>query len=385
MRIGIDARLYGEEKNRGLGRYIKELIHHLEKVNTEDDFFIFLTKENYDEYHPSSPRFQKRLWDVRWYTAKEQLLPCPMDRERLDLIHFPHWNVPLFVRTPFIVTIHDLILIESNRRRDASTLGVLKYAIKYASFRITLWHALFGSRHILAISETVKQSLRRHFPILPPQKIGMIYQGMGVPDQPAVVQHTNDARVRPPYLLYVGGAYPHKNLSFLLRSFARLREIAPQTPYQLILAGKKDFFYERVERQAMKKEGLARLIKDGSILFFGRATQAELGALYRGASLLVTASLAEGMGFPPLEAMMVGTSIAVSDLPIFREILGAAPSYFNPSDVENCVKTLLSALTNPLPRDTIREYARTLQKKYAWKLCAAQTLAVYHQIATTRR
>lgn len=384
MRIGIDARLYGEETNRGLGRYTKELIHHLEKVNTEDDFFIFLTKENYDEYQPLSDRFQKRLWNVRWYSACEQLLPCPMDRERLDLAHFPHWNIPLFLRTPFIVTVHDLILLESDRRREASTLGALRYGIKYAGFRIVLRHALFASLRILTVSETVRDSIHRHFPTLPLLKINMIYQGITAtpPDfQGSTLTHL----ILKPYLLYVGGAYPHKNLSFLLRAFARLREIAPQTSYQLILAGKKDFFYERVERQAMGDEHIARLIKNGSILFFGRANHEELGALYRGASLLVTASLAEGMGFSPLEAMLAGTPVAVSDIPIFREILGSLPAYFHPQDVENCAQTLFAALTSAASRDTIREYARELEKKYDWGLCAQKTLAVYHRIAPAHR
>ncbi len=382
MRIGIDARLYGEEKNRGLGRYVTELIRHLEHSGGNDEFFIFLTKDNFDEYRPASPRFHKRLWNVRWYTAREQLPPCPMYRENIDLAHFPHWNVPLLFRKPFIVTIHDLILLESNRKRQASTLGAARYAVKYLGFRIALRHALFASRSIITISGTVRSSIEHRFPRLPKEKIRMIYQGIASSREAGEAPLPNSARK--PYLLYVGGAYPHKNLPFLLRAFSRLREIPGCPPYQLILAGKPDFFYRRVETQARADRKLAPLLENRSIFFAGQVGDKLLGTLYRNAELLVTASLAEGMGFSPLEALCVGTPAAVSDLPIFREILEDTAIYFSPRDVENCAFTLFSALTNATARDTIKERALELQKKYAWQACADRTLEVYHKNAPVR-
>lgn len=382
MRIGIDARLYGEEKNRGLGRYVTELIRHLERSGGTDEFFIFLTKDNFDEYHPSSPRFHKRLWNVRWYTAREQLQPCPMYRDHIDLAHFPHWNVPLLFRKPFVVTIHDLILLESDRRRQASTLGAARYAVKYLGFRVALRHALYASRGVITISNTVRSSIESRFPKLPNEKISMVYQGIASSPEAGETRLPEDARK--PYLLSVGGAYPHKNLPFLLRAFARLREIPGCPPYQLILAGKADFFYRRVEAQARADRTLAALMENRSILFAGQVGDALLGALYRNAELLVSASLAEGMGFSPLEALCVGTPAAVSDLPIFREILGDAATYFSPHDVENCARVLFSALTNAPARDIIKERAQTLQKKYDWQACADRTLEVYHKNTPVR-
>ena len=72
MRIGIDARFYGS-LGKGLGRYTERLIESLEELDTTHEFFVFLRRENFDEYQPKSARFQKVLADYHWYGLAEQL------------------------------------------------------------------------------------------------------------------------------------------------------------------------------------------------------------------------------------------------------------------------------------------------------------------------
>src|SRR5262245_38713282 len=103
MKIGIDARLYGPQQG-GLGRYVEQLILHLEKLETTGiEFVIFLRRKNWDSYSPARPNFRKVLADIPWYGWKEQmLLPRIFHNEKLDLLHVPHWNVPLSYNEPFI-------------------------------------------------------------------------------------------------------------------------------------------------------------------------------------------------------------------------------------------------------------------------------------------
>ncbi|MFC1639085.1 glycosyltransferase, partial [Patescibacteria group bacterium] len=122
MKIGIDARFYGS-LGKGLGRYVSELIAGLERLDRDNEYVVFLRRENYDEYEPQAPNFSKRLAEIPWYGWREQLLlPGLLKRERLDLMHFTHFNVPLLYRRPFVVTVHDLILLQHPTTR-ASTLG----------------------------------------------------------------------------------------------------------------------------------------------------------------------------------------------------------------------------------------------------------------------
>ena len=110
--IGIDARFYGAD-SRGLWKYTTMLLKYLEELDDKNRYFIYLKKQNFDEYLPRKPNFIKQIADVSWYSLKEQLtMPLILNKGKIDLMHFPHFNIPLLYKGPFVVTIHDLILME---------------------------------------------------------------------------------------------------------------------------------------------------------------------------------------------------------------------------------------------------------------------------------
>jgi len=138
IRIGIDARFYGP-KQKGLGRYVQKLIENLEKKDLNNEYIIFIRKENWNKYHPTNPNFKKVLADYQWYTLSEQIfMPFKIRQSKVDLMHFPHFNVPILYRMPFIITIHDLILKRFPTRR-ASTMGPIKYWLKSLAYRLVIF------------------------------------------------------------------------------------------------------------------------------------------------------------------------------------------------------------------------------------------------------
>ncbi|MFH1767047.1 MAG: hypothetical protein ABH826_03070, partial [Patescibacteria group bacterium] len=106
MKIGIDARFYGPRVGGGgIGRYVAELVNHLQLLDDKNDYILFLKKENFHECVITNPRFYKRLVDVHWYTLAEQrIMPREAKLSGVDFMHYPHWNVPIFSSVPFIVT-----------------------------------------------------------------------------------------------------------------------------------------------------------------------------------------------------------------------------------------------------------------------------------------
>ena len=109
MRVIIDARLYGP-KHTGNGRYTQNLIKELNKVDTKNKYYVLLRKENYDKL-TFSQNFTKILADFKHYSFEEQFkLPFVLNKVKPDLVHFPHFNIPLFYFGKYIVTIHDLIM-----------------------------------------------------------------------------------------------------------------------------------------------------------------------------------------------------------------------------------------------------------------------------------
>src|SRR5207245_1810440 len=145
--------------------------------------------------------------------------------------------------------------------------------------------------------------------------------GSSPPITPHVSRLTSHAsRLTPAYLLYVGINKPHKNLPRLIQAYASLDR---QTP-PLLIAGPVDARFPQAPALAERLELTDR------VHFLGHVPEDELAALYANATLFVFPSLAEGFGFPVLEAMAHGTPVVCSDIPVLRELAGDAALYFNP-------------------------------------------------------
>ncbi|OGL95406.1 hypothetical protein A2348_02040 [Candidatus Uhrbacteria bacterium RIFOXYB12_FULL_58_10] len=374
MRIGIDARLYGPAVGGGgLGRYVEQLVTELQTQDRENRYVLFLKPENFDACKLTAPNFEKRLADAHWYTAKEQLLmPRLIDRERLDLVHFPHWNVPLLLRTPFLVTIHDLILLEQPRSAKATTRHPAIYWLKRLGYRVSLQNAVHRSRGIVAVSEYTKMSLQRFFPNVSTKKICVVYEGVtkleGSKNEPG------EKKGGKKYFLYVGNAYPHKNLELLLQAFSFFVRLHPEV--DLVLAGRDDLFYRRLKKELDETE-----VPGENVRFVMNPSDADLAKLYGNATLYLFPSRSEGFGLPPLEAMAAGVPVAAARATSLPEILGDAALYFSPDDIEDMVAVMERALVDePLRNDLIAK-GRERVTHYSWSAMTAQTRAIYERLA----
>jgi len=367
MKIGIDARMYGPSVGGGgLGRYVEQLVSELAKKETEHRYLLFLKKENLDV---APAQFEKRLTDIHWYTWQEQRkMPTLIDREGLDLVHFPHWNVPLRLKTPFVVTIHDLILIEQPLSAKATTRHPLTYQLKHRAFRLALRHALTKSRAIVAVSNYTRDAILRHFPEVPAEKVHVVYEGLT--KLPTPPEEATLPIVPTPYFLYIGNAYPHKNLEALLHAFSFFHKRYPFV--QLVLAGRDDLFYERLRKELHEID-----VPENKVTFLMNPTDDQIASLYKQASLYLFPSLSEGFGLPPLEAMSFGTPVAAANTSSLPEILGDAAIYFPPDDIERMVEVMIQVVENEALRQTLVQKGYEQIKRYSWSDMATQIQAIY--------
>ncbi|MDD4996313.1 MAG: glycosyltransferase [Patescibacteria group bacterium] len=172
MRIGIDARFLGLKV--GIGRYTEKLIEHLEKNDNQNDYFIFVKKQNFNLYCPTNKRFHRVLADDQWYSFREQIFfPHRLYKQRLDLVHFLHFNVPLLYFGKFIITIHDLT--QRNLTKEASKLPWLFFLFKKAAYRLIIWSALRRSEKIITVSNFTKQQIIKYYNVNP-EKISVVYE-----------------------------------------------------------------------------------------------------------------------------------------------------------------------------------------------------------------
>ncbi len=393
MKIGIDARMFGPTVGGGgLGRYVEQLVTELQANDTENRYVLFLKKENFDACRIVNPHFEKRLADIHWYTLGEQMkFGGIVDREQLDLVHFPHWNVPVLMKTPFVVTIHDLILLEEPRSSKVTTRNPFIFFLKYVGYKIVLSHAIRRSKKIVAVSHATEDAIIKFFPDVPRNKIEMIYEGVtrletppglpfageesGIYFSPPAKEGPGEDAAR--NLLYVGNAYPHKNLERLLEAFAIIRKTHPNA--QLILAGGESIFYKRLlqSRAGSGVTGSRDPAYYEGITFVPNPTDEQLAGLYREATLFVFPSRVEGFGLPPLEAMSVGVAVAASDIPSLKEILGNAAAFFDPNDSQRIASVVSDLLVSSEKRAVLIERGTQHIKQFSWKTMAIKIIALY--------
>jgi glycosyltransferase involved in cell wall biosynthesis len=374
-KIGIDARFFGPEA-KGLGRYVQKLIQYLEKIDASSDrhYYIFLRKEQFEKYIPVAGNFTKVLADYQWYTFEEQFkYPLFLNQYKLDLIHFCHFNVPLLYRRPFVVTIHDLILLHYPTIRN-TTLHRYYYTVKLFAYEKVIRSAARRAQRIITVSEFTSNDIVKNL-FIPEEKLAVTLEGCEMnfsQELPAnSLEIYEKYKIKKPYLLYVGNAYPHKNLETLCRAFTIVLE--KFSNLQLVLAGGKDFFYQRLEKY-IEDNDLKNIILTGYVNDF------ELEVIYRGAEAFVFPSLYEGFGLPPLEAMTKNIPVVSSDRTSMPEILGDAALYFDPEDVSAMAIQLERLLSEERLQEELKVRGKKRGELFNWETMARQTLEIYKSI-----
>jgi glycosyltransferase involved in cell wall biosynthesis len=361
MKIGIDARNDGT----GIGRYTFSLIRELAEVDRESEYVLFLSREGFADYAAPGPNFRTVEAAIPWFTFREQLqLPRAVARERLDLMHYPTVTIPLVSSTPFVVTIHDLNYLDPEATSGTSGTDS---RLKRAGYRLELAKAR-RARRLIAVSEHTREALVRRLRV-DRARIAVTYEaadppGAISPDPTILERYGLDA----PFFLYVGAAYPYKNLGRLIEAFACL-----DGPYRLVLAGDHETFAAALTERAAAT-GVAE-----RVVFTGRVSDAELAALYGGALACAFVSLSEGFGLPGLEAMSAGVSVVAADAGSLPEVYGDAARYCDPFDVDSIAAALAEVASDEELRTRLVTLGRQRAAEFSWRRTAEQTLAVYRE------
>ncbi len=324
MRIGIDCRMYSSLFT-GIGRYTHELVKHLIRINDENkrthELILFFNKPAHKEFEPPNPAVKKVFVNAAHYSLAEQTrFLKKLNRENCDIVHFPHFNIPLFYRRPYTVTIHDLTLSLFPGRKMNKWFHRLAY-------HLVINNAVRKAKKVIAVSENTKSDIIK-FLKTPEQKTEVIYNGISekftlLNDTAPIEKTLKKFKIDPPFLLYTGVWRDHKNLPRLIKALSILKKDR-KIPLKLVITGNPDPHYPEVLRT------IKRLELEEDIIRPGLVSEDELLHLYNGALFYVFPSLYEGFGFPPLESMKCGTPVVASNTSSIPEICGDCAVYFDP-------------------------------------------------------
>jgi glycosyltransferase involved in cell wall biosynthesis len=369
VHIGIDASRAAVATRTGTEWYSLQVIRRLVALNTEDTYTLYTRVPLPGDVPLDPPRVAARVMPFPrlWTHAR---LSWELARRPPDVLWIPAHVLPLVHPRRSVVTIHDLgyLYYPTGHRR----LHRLYLRLS------TAWSARVAA-HLIAVSEATKADLVREYGVSP-DKVTVIYHGIDERFQP-LADPADLAAVRRrygiagPYVLYVGTLQPRKNLARLVEAFGQLvsRE-GIRERFQLVLAGRKGWLYNTIF------EAVARLGLTERVVFPGYVPAEDVPTLMAGAQLFVLPSLYEGFGLPVAEALACGVPVVCANASSLPEVAGDAALLVDPTDVDALAGAMRRALTDEdLRRELI---ARGFQQaaRFSWDRCAAETLAVLHQV-----
>ena len=393
MIIGIDARMYGYAQT-GIGNYIRHLLKYIFELDKENNYVIFLSPEEYDNFELPSKRIRKIKVSAKWYGWKEQILfPFELYKENLDLMHFTHFNSPVLYFKKSIVTIHDITPYFFPGHK-------MKSFIRKIGFRTVFFSSVKKASKVIAVSKNTKSDIVKHFKISK-DKIEVVYEGVdkefrvcsddvrwlhsprkAVEPECKSLTHglhsptavgTMEPAITKPFIFYTGVWRNHKNLVGLVKAFGILKN-KYKLNYQLVLGGKEDLYYPEV-RKEWEKLGL-----EEEIIRTGFIDQEKLPLFYNAAEISVIPSFYEGFGLVGLESMACGTPVVSSNKTSLPEILDDAAIYFNPNNPEEMAEKMKLVLTDKKLYNKLREKGFKQIRKYSWEKMGKETIDIYKKI-----
>jgi glycosyltransferase involved in cell wall biosynthesis len=350
--VGIDASRAVRPIVTGTEEYSRQLIAALARRPSGNRYRLYIDRE------PATPiamgtSVETRL--IRFPRLWTQLrLSGELRRYPPDLLFIPSHVIPLVCAVPAVVTIHDVGYLW-NRSAYRPLAWVLLHLGTILNAR--------KARLIVADSEATAADLAHHFSV-PREKVRVAYLGGPVVDpdrlpEPAPRQLSRPSR----FFLFVGTLHRRKNLSRLLRAFARVRQ-SSNDQIGLVIAG-ADGAGAASLRVLADRLGIA-----GAVSWVGYVSEAERRALFAEAMAFVFPSLYEGFGLPVLEAMAWGTPVISSNASSLPEVVGSAGLLVDPLDVDELATAMLRVLDEPGLRSRLVEAGLARASQFTWDRCA---------------
>ncbi len=361
----------------GIGRYSNELLKELLLADGKQKYILVISpnacldKELVRALNERDEPVEIVETSALHYSLAEQTSYLSLlNRLRPDLIHFPHFNHPIFYKGNFVVTIHDLTLSDYSERGNFVKRFIYKKVISNAAYK---------SKRILTVSDYVNKQLTREFG-LPVDKVVTTYNGIDSKftriTNPRTLSKVDRYDLKDPYIISVGQWRSHKNLLRLVEAFKKVtEEVGNKYPkLNLVFVGRKEEKYPQLQHK------IDELKLGNRVIFTGFVKDEDLPIIYNNATLFVFASLSEGFGLPGLEAQACGVPVVSSNKTALPEIYGNGALYFDPENVRDMADKITMVLKDRVLQDKLRKLGLKNSQKYSWKETAKKTLAVYREV-----
>ncbi|MCK5654691.1 MAG: glycosyltransferase family 4 protein [Candidatus Aureabacteria bacterium] len=363
MRIVIDGRML-TTKTHGIAVHTYNLIKALAQIDRETQYVVLVRPGHVIDF--SFPNMELFETDISMYSIKEQILmPRVLEKLAPDLYHIPTFSAPVFLKVPFIMTIHDLIHV--------------KFPQDYTLFHKLYYQYIVGksaqnAKKVITVSQNSKVDICKIFK-LPATKVEVIFNGVDIKtiEKKAVSQAKTYMKekfgVSEDYIMCVGNEKPHKNLVVAVKAYSKLKSMGFDN-LAMVISGADKIFIEK--KLPLFKE---------KIYCFDNLRDKDLYSAYKASELLLFPSFYEGFGYPPLEAMALGVPVVTADSSSLPEIVGDAGLMVSSSDFEGFACIMAKLLKNRDFRQKLIKKGQERVKSFTLEKMAEKTLNLYRRVS----
>jgi glycosyltransferase involved in cell wall biosynthesis len=356
-KICIDARMYGVG-HTGIGRYLENLLDNL-PPEAKKNIILLVYPDQYT--HPKLSDFSKIKVRSHPYSIFSQIeIPFWLFRIRPKLLHVPHFTIPLLWPGKTIITIHDLIK-NISVGRETTTRAPFIYKIKYYGYLIIIKIAIKRAVQIIVPTRYWLDKLGDFYP-QSKGKTTVTYEGV---DSNIFKNNPKIHFDNPPYIIYTGNLYPHKNFPLLLAAL----KLIPGLRLKLVCS--RSVFYDRAKALVVSQR------VDDRVDFMGFVSDSRLNTLYQKSLVFVTPAFIEGFGLPGIEAMASGTPVISSRASCLPEVYGNAALFFDPHSAVDLADQIKHLMTSPQLREKMVTMGLKRVSRFSWGKMGQETWKIY--------
>lgn len=361
--IVIDARI----RRASTGRPVARLLEHLQEIETPYRYTFILEKS--DAWKPKKKDhrvYKTRIPMFSFNPLNQVVYAFQIYKLRPSLTYFmmtPQSPLLFFGRQ--ITFTHDLTMFKFVR---AGKLPEWLHKVRMQGYRLLMWQAHRKAKHIITPTEFVRDDVVKRY-LFVSRKITPILEAS---EPPLTAKARKPDNPPEKFILYVGSAFPHKNLERLISAFNLLKEQHPKL--KLVLVGKEEYHNKKLQKWNKKQQ------YSDDVIFTGFIPDEEMKWYYQNARAYTFASMAEGFGLPALEAMVHGCPVVSSSATCLPEICGDAAVYFNPYDIQEMAEKIDEVIGNSALRKKLILAGYKNAKRFSWRKFTTQTVEVFDKV-----
>ncbi len=379
MKIGIEAQRIFRKKKHGMDMVALELIRNLQSIDTENEYLIFVKPDVDDTVIKETANFKIIKLKGGFYPLWEQIaLPRAAKKMGCQILHCTSNTAPVFISIPLVVTLHDIIYMESSYFKILRGTGSLYQKFGNAYRKIFVPKIVRKSKKIITVSNFEKNRIGQFFGIGSDPRLEAVYNGVSehfklVTDLVELKRVKDKYHLPDRYFFFLGNTDPKKNTKGTLKAYS---DFLKQTGLDVKLVM---LDYDQPELEKLLDEiGDKDLINH--IILTGYVVNTDLPAIYSQCELFLYPSLRESFGIPMLEAMGCGVPVITSNTSSMPEVAGDAAIIVDPYKPEEISAAMINIqMDNELKADLIKK-GLVRAAKFSWKAMAQHVLEIYRNM-----